>query len=58
MISAVKSIASVIFGVLNYKFNAGDVTFSLWSIIMTFLVCGIAGMLIYYFIAGIAKGDD
>ena len=37
MIGAVKSIAKVIFDVLNFKFSAGDVSFSLWNIIMTFL---------------------
>lgn len=58
MIGAVKSIAKVIFDVLNFKFNAGDVSFSLWNIIMTFLICGLVGVLIYYFIAGIAKSDD
>ena len=58
MIGAVKSIAKVIFNVLNFKFNAGDVSFSLWNIIMTFLICTLVGLLIYYFIAGIAKGDD
>ncbi len=45
MIGAVKSIAKVIFDVLNFKFSAGDVSFSLWNIIMTFLICGLVGIL-------------
>lgn len=58
MIGAVKSIAKVIFNVLTYKFDAGDISFSLWNIIMTFLICALVGLLIYYFIAGVAKSDD
>lgn len=46
MIGAIKAIAKVIFNILNYKFNAGDVSFSLWNIIMTFLICGLVGMLL------------
>lgn len=57
MISAVKQIASVIFGALTYKFNAGDVSFSLWDIILTFLICSLVGLLIYYFISGIADKE-
>lgn len=58
MIAVVKSIASVIFGALTYEFKAGDTSFSLWGIIMTFLVCGLVGMLLYYLIVGIANKDD
>ena len=58
MIDTVKSIARLIFNVLNYKFNAGDVLFSLWDIVMTFLICCLVGTLLYYFIVVISKGDD
>ena len=58
MVDAVSKIAFVIFSALNYKFNAGDVSFSLWDIIITFLICGLVGLLLYYFIVEIAGGDD
>lgn len=57
MINTVKQIASVIFKVLNYKFNAGDISFSLWDIILTFLICSLVGLLIYYFIVAIADKE-
>ena len=58
MIGSIKAIAKVIFSILNYKFNAGDVSFSLWNIIMTFLICGLVGMLLYYFVVGVSSKDD
>lgn len=58
LVNSVGKIASVIFSVLTYKFNAGDVSFSLWDIILTFLICGLVGLLLYYFIVKIAGGDD
>lgn len=58
MVDSVSKIASVIFSALTYKFSAGDVTFSLWDIILTFLICGLVGLLLYYFIVKIAGGDD
>lgn len=58
MIGAIKAIAKVIFNILNYKFNAGDVSFSLWNIIMTFLICGLVGMLLYYFVVGGSSKED
>ena len=58
MVDSVSRIASVIFSALTYKFNAGDVSFSLWDIILTFLICGLVGLLLYYFIVKIAGGDD
>ena len=58
MIGSIKAIAKVIFNILNYKLNAGDVSFSLWNIIMTFLICGLVGMLLYYFVVGVSSKDD
>lgn len=58
MIGAVKSIAKVIFDVLNYKFDAGDVRFSFWDIIMTFLICSLVGLLIYYFIVAVSDKSE
>ena len=58
MIGAVKSIAKVIFGVLNYKFDAGDVIFSLWDIILTFLICALVGLLLYHFIVAVSDKSE
>lgn len=60
MIDVVKQIASLIFYCLTYEFNAGDVKFSLWSIFMTFVICGIVGYLLYIFIKVITdmSSDD
>lgn len=58
MIDCVKAIARCIFSVLNHKFNAGDISFSIWNIIMTFLICSLVGTLLYYFIRGIAESGD
>lgn len=58
MIGAVKSIAKVIFDAVKYKFNAGDISFSLWDIVMTFLICALVGYLLYLFIVRIAEDDN
>lgn len=58
MIGAVKSIAKVIFDVLNYKFDAGDVKFSLWDIILTFLICALVGLLLYHFIVAVSDKSE
>lgn len=58
MIACIKAIAKCIFDVLNHKFNAGDISFSIWNIIMTFLICSLVGTLLYYFIRGITESGD
>ena len=58
MIDAVKSIAKVIFDNVKYKFDAGGLSFSIWNIIMTFLVCGLVGYLLYMFIVKISEDDN
>ena len=57
MIECIKSMAAVIFHMLTYKFDAGDIKFSLWDVVMTFLICALVGMLIYLFIRGISKDE-
>lgn len=57
MIECIKSMAAVIFHMLTYKFDAGDVSFSLWDIMMTFLICALVGLLLYLFIGGISKDE-
>ena len=58
MIDAVTSIAKVIFDTVKYKFDAGGLSFSIWNIIMTFLVCGLVGYLLYMFIVKISEDDN
>lgn len=58
MIDAVKSIVKVIFDTVKYKFDAGGVSFSIWNIVMTFLVCGLVGYLLYMFIVKISEDDN
>lgn len=55
MISAVKSVARLIFYTLTYEFHGGGVSFSLWDIFITFVVCGLIGLLIYYLVVRIVE---
>lgn len=55
LISAIKSVASLIFHTLTYEFHGGGISFSLWDIFVTFFICGLIGLLIYYLVVGIVE---
>lgn len=55
---AVSAIAKAVFTVLTYEFNAGDVTFSLWTIFMAFALCYATGYIIYLLIGAISDLGD
>lgn len=56
MLSVVSKVAELIFYCLTYEFNSdGDVPFSMWSIFMCFIVCGLVGIAIWCFIKGMSE---
>lgn len=58
MIQMVKLVAKVVFYGLTYEFTLGGITFSAWSIFMTYLVCQLCGYALWTFVKGISQDAD
>lgn len=58
MLELVALVAKVVFYGLTYEFTLGGITFSAWTIFITYLVCQLIGYALWVFLKGVSQDSD